>query len=86
MTRRPYDHRADPGPGTAYDVHVADILSRVAWTIDPPVTDCAIAAGTLTCDFSQLVDDESVVPQHQRRHGCRRLQPLRTPLALSAVE
>lgn len=50
------------GPGTAYEVHVADVLpAGVAWTIDPAVPGCAIAAGTLTCDFSPLLDDQSIV-------------------------
>ena len=47
------------GPGTAYDVHVEDVLpAGVDWTIDGPDQGCVITSGTLTCDFGHLLDDE----------------------------
>jgi uncharacterized repeat protein (TIGR01451 family)/fimbrial isopeptide formation D2 family protein len=50
------------GPGTAYEVHVEDALpAGVTWAIDPAVPGCAIAAGTLSCDFSPILDDASIV-------------------------
>jgi len=52
------------GPGTAFDVHVADTLpAGVTWTLDPTVTGCAIVGTALTCDFTSLAES-AVVTLH----------------------
>ena len=49
------------GPGTAFDVHVADTLpAGVTWAIDPAVTGCAIVGTALTCDFTSLAAGATV--------------------------
>jgi len=46
---------SNAGPGIAKNVHVSDPLpAGVNWAINPAVTGCSIAAGTLTCDFATL--------------------------------
>jgi uncharacterized repeat protein (TIGR01451 family) len=48
------------GPGTANNVTVNDPLpAGVAWAIDPPVTGCSIASGTLSCTFATLDEGAS---------------------------
>jgi uncharacterized repeat protein (TIGR01451 family) len=50
------------GPGTAFNVHVADTLpAGVTWSLDPTVAGCAIVGTALTCDFTTLADGASVV-------------------------
>jgi uncharacterized repeat protein (TIGR01451 family) len=49
------------GPGTAYEVHLSDPLpAGINWTISPAVPGCAIAAGSLTCDFPFMLDDDVI--------------------------
>ncbi len=49
------------GEGNAYDVVVTDVLpTGVEWAIDPAVEGCAIADGTLTCEFDTLAPGASV--------------------------
>ncbi|WP_436793410.1 DUF7507 domain-containing protein [Actinospongicola halichondriae] len=49
------------GPGTAYDVVVSDDLpAAVTWAIDPAVDGCAIADGTLACEFDSLAAGDTV--------------------------
>jgi uncharacterized repeat protein (TIGR01451 family) len=48
------------GPGTANNVTLNDPLpAGVAWSIDPPVTGCAITSGTLSCTFATLDEGAS---------------------------
>ncbi|WP_436496329.1 DUF7507 domain-containing protein [Actinokineospora sp. HUAS TT18] len=43
------------GPGTAYNVHLSDPLPEgITWVENPDVAECAIADGTLTCDWPSL--------------------------------
>ena len=52
------------GPGTAFDVHVADTLpAGVVWTLNPAVTGCAIVGTALTCDFASMANGASVTLQ-----------------------
>ncbi|MGH3861330.1 DUF7507 domain-containing protein [Actinokineospora sp.] len=50
------------GPGTATAVHLSDPLpAGIDWVETPDVAECAITAGTLTCDWATLAPDVSVV-------------------------
>ena len=49
------------GPGTAFNVHVADTLpAGVTWTLDPAVAGCSIVGTALTCDFASLAPAASI--------------------------
>jgi len=49
------------GPGTAFNVHVADTLpAGVTWTLDPAVAGCSIVGTALTCDFESLAPAASI--------------------------
>ncbi|MBI3243695.1 MAG: DUF11 domain-containing protein, partial [Chloroflexi bacterium] len=50
------------GPGTAYNVTLADTLPTTAglnWSISPANPDCSILAGILTCNFGALAPNTS---------------------------
>jgi uncharacterized repeat protein (TIGR01451 family) len=48
------------GPGVAHDVSITDTLpTGVAWSEDPDVAACSIAAGVLTCNFGDLAEGAS---------------------------
>jgi uncharacterized repeat protein (TIGR01451 family) len=48
------------GPGVATGVNLTDTLpTGVAWSEDPDVTACSIAAGVLSCDFGDLAEGAS---------------------------
>jgi uncharacterized repeat protein (TIGR01451 family) len=49
------------GDGVAKNVVLTDPLpGGLAWTIDPPVSGCSIASGTLTCKLGDMDPDDSV--------------------------
>jgi uncharacterized repeat protein (TIGR01451 family) len=53
----------NPGPGVADSVTLADTLPTggLTWFEDPDNTDCAIASGILTCDFGDMMANDSAM-------------------------
>jgi uncharacterized repeat protein (TIGR01451 family) len=53
----------NPGPGVADSVTLADTLPNggLTWFEDPDNTDCAIASGILTCDFGDMMANDSAM-------------------------